>query len=557
LRWLVSAALAALLFALLPSRVSAQGLHGVVRDSATQQPVAGAVVMVLDASGVVLGRNITDEAGLYRVAAPAAATQARVVRIGFQPREVRLPPVADRTAAVDFALAQVRTMLSAVSVKEKSKCARRPDDDAALGLWGQARAGLLATIVAREANPASLVRLTFQRTYQGNTDHIARFTVDRDSADRVDNSFSAARSAHEFTSSGFATDSADSQILFGPDAEVLLDDAFASAYCFHLAGPSPARVNQVGLSFSAAQHPRDRIDIEGTLWVDTAARALTDIEFRYIGMAKNTIPFAPGGEVSFLQMANGIVLIDRWYLRGVTTQKIVSGLAGHPVIRYGITATEIGGELARAAWPGGTPWRSALGTLRLHAMTKSGDPAAAVTIVLADTHYRGKTDAKGDLTLDELLPGPYSVQIVDPRMSSLGLSMPTKVSFNAQRDSTFRAIVTVPTTEEYVRNRCVDANQWIPGDSAMIFGRIFDSAGNPESEADVSFSVQTKTGQWAELRNSWTTEADGLYQACLPGFDLGGTVRIRIRALNGNTLDSNAILKERLTLLPLVVPGAP
>ncbi len=557
MRWRVSAALAALLFALLPAALAAQNVRGVVRDSVTQQPVAGAVVMALDASGTVLGRNITDESGVYRLAVPAAAATLRVVRIGFQPRESHLPPVAERAESFDFEIAEVQTMLSAVSVKEKSKCAHRPNDAAALGLWGQARAGLLATVVAREANPASLVRLAYQRTFVGNTERIARFTVDRDSADRVDNSYGAARTAHEFTSSGFATDSADSQILFGPDAEVLLDDAFAAAYCFHLAEPSPLRRNQVGLSFGPAQHPRDRIDIDGTLWVDTVARALTDIEFRYLGMAKEVGPFMPGGRVSFVQMTNGIVLIGRWYLRGVTNQRRVSGLAGHPVVQYGLAAIETGGELARAAWPGGVPWRSALGALRMHAMTATGDPARNVSFVLADTHYHGVTDAKGDLTIDELLPGPYSLQIVDPRMSSLGLSMPTKVSFDAARDSTFRAIVTVPTTEEFVTRRCVDARQWNPGDSVMIFGRIFEAGDNPSSEAKVTFSVQTKTGQWSEIRNSWTTEADGLYQACVPGFDLGGTVRIHVRALNGKELDASAVLKERLTLLPLTVPGAP
>jgi len=519
--------------------------------------VAGAVVMVLDASGVVLGRNITDTTGLYRLTLSAAATAVRVVRIGFQPRESRLPPPAEREAPFDFTIAPVQTMLSAVSVKEKSKCARKPGDAAALGLWGQARAGLLATVVAREANPASLVRLSFQRTFEGNTERIARFTVDRDSADRIGNSYGAARTAHEFTSSGFATDSADSQILFGPDAEVLLDDAFASAYCFHLAGPSPGRANQVGLSFGPAQHPRDRIDIDGTLWVDTVARALTDIEFRYVGMPKNTDEFQPGGLVSFLQLANGIVLVDRWYLRGVTTQKSVTGLAGHPVIRYGMAAIEIGGELARAAWPGATPWRSPLGTLRLHATTTSGGPAAGANIVLADTYYHGRTDAKGDLTIDEMIPGPYSVQIADQRMSSLGLSMPTNVSFTAQRDSTFRATVAVPTAEEFVTKRCIDAHQWVLGDSVMLLGRVFDAAGGPVSEAKVTFSVQSKTGQWTELRNSWTTEADGLFQACVPGFNLGGTLRIRVQPLDGGEVNTSAVLNAKLTLLPVRVPASP
>src|ERR1035438_5019645 len=45
-------------------------------------------------------------------------------------------------------------MLAAVRIQEKSGCPRRSDDAATFGLWEQARAGLLATVVAREAPAA-------------------------------------------------------------------------------------------------------------------------------------------------------------------------------------------------------------------------------------------------------------------------------------------------------------------------------------------------------------------------------------------------------------------
>jgi hypothetical protein len=222
-----------------------------------------------------------------------------------------------------------------------------------------------------------------------------------------------------------------------------------------------------------------------------------------------------------------------------------------------LAAIEIGGELARAQWPGGTDWRASLGSLRIHATTTAGVPAPTTTLALADTHYRGITDWLGDLTIDELLPGPYSLQIIDPRVAVLGLSIPTTVSFVAQRDSVFRATVTVPTAEEFVLRRCVDARQWIAGDSAMLLGRIVDAAGNPASEAKVTFSVQSKTGEWTELRRTWTTEADGLFQTCVPATDLGGTLRIRVQPLHGDEMNTNAVLSTNLTLLPVRLPASP
>jgi hypothetical protein len=76
------------------SAVRAQEVRGTVTDSATGTPIAGAVLMLLDSAGAALGRNITNERGLYRLAARPEATHVNVVRIGFRPRVVSLPRVA-------------------------------------------------------------------------------------------------------------------------------------------------------------------------------------------------------------------------------------------------------------------------------------------------------------------------------------------------------------------------------------------------------------------------------------------------------------------------------
>ena len=69
----------------------AQELRGTVRDSASNQPIPGAVLVLLDASGTPLGRNITNERGrVSESRSRRASTRIRVVRIGFRPREVPL-----------------------------------------------------------------------------------------------------------------------------------------------------------------------------------------------------------------------------------------------------------------------------------------------------------------------------------------------------------------------------------------------------------------------------------------------------------------------------------
>ena len=51
-------------------------------------------------------------------------------------------------------MAPLPNLIQAVHVIANSRCRVRKDRAEALGLWEQARAGLLATIVAREENPA-------------------------------------------------------------------------------------------------------------------------------------------------------------------------------------------------------------------------------------------------------------------------------------------------------------------------------------------------------------------------------------------------------------------
>ena len=51
-----------------PTPGAAQELRGTVTDSASAQPIPGVVLTLLDANGAVLGRNITNERGDYRIA---------------------------------------------------------------------------------------------------------------------------------------------------------------------------------------------------------------------------------------------------------------------------------------------------------------------------------------------------------------------------------------------------------------------------------------------------------------------------------------------------------
>jgi hypothetical protein len=537
----------------------AQAFHGTVRDSTSHQPIAGAVFMLLDSSGVVLGRRITDEQGRYGITVTGRPRWARVVRIGFQPREVRLAGAVDSGTPYDLAMIPVPTMLAAVSVRDQSHCAKRRDRAAALGLWEQARAGLLATVVARETNTADVHRLVFERNFDGASDKITRFLVHADSATGAGKSFNASHSADDFIATGFASDSAGEQSLYGPDADVLLDDAFAAGYCFRLAGRVKTRQNQVGLSFSPADgdRPRGRIDIDGTLWVDTAARAIRDIEYQYVGMPRVTDEYRPGGKISFHQMPNGSVMIDRWVIRGVGARQDTIDLVGGERIRTWLLASESGGDLASAVWPDGTAWHAPLGALHVRAVTTAGAPARGATITLPGTPYQGTADANGDIRIADLEPGPYTVSLLLAPLTDINLPIPTALKFVAVRDSTYVATLKVPAPANWVSDRCIADRQWDVRDSVFVMGRVVAPGGKPVAGVKVEFFFETTAGLWALLPDFYTTGTDGLFESCNYAYVPGGKMRITATVPGREPFAQVVPLLTKLNAVVIHLPAAP
>ena len=510
-------ALAAACVAVSLARVTvsgAQELRGTVRDSASGLPISGAVIVLFDSAGAMLGRNISNERGQYRLAAPASVRRVRVLRIGFRLRELTLPPAVASVTQLDVVMTPIPALLEPLMVQADASCPRRSDRAAALALLEQARAGLLATVVAREANPARLVRLDFDRTMAGNTDQIERQIVRIDSTRRSTGSYQAARSAAAFVQDGFVQQSGDGQTFFGPDAEVLLDDRFTAGYCFHVHDPEVERPHEVGLSFVPAKHRYGRIDIDGTLWVDTVARALRDIEFRYLGLDRDAEDLHPGGRVSFREMENGVVMIDRWSLRlpspGYDT---TFSPDRRPIIRIKPFAREAGGEVASAAWPDGHVWKASLGRIRIHAVGSDGNPVASAVVRLDSTGYLASPNARGDLEINNLLPGPYVVTVVTPPLAVFGIVFPTALRFVAARDSTIDARLLVPAEDDFVRKECTgdaagdDTNPW-------LIVRIVGDDGQPVENARWHLSRDFGI-PWQRVTETRRTDSGGRVHYCM------------------------------------------
>jgi hypothetical protein len=296
------------------------------------------------------------------------------------------------------------------------------------------------------------------------------------------------------------------------------------------------------------------------LWVDTVARALRDIEHRYVGLDRRIESMRPGGHISFREMANGVVMIDRWSLRLIGGQSdtvrpppFTQGRqlqVPPPQIRLTLRAAENGGEVARARWPDGSAWHASLGTLRLHAVTSDGRPAVGAAVHLVETQYRATVDSNGDAVIADLIPGPYSLGIKDRRLALLGLEIRAPVQFVAERDSTVRQSLVVATTEDFVVGRCAASRRYTPSDSVMLLGRALTPDGMPVSGLTIALIPQVGAVN-KPLSDTYDTGTDGLFQFCGRGLQPGMSIRIEASRDGALVSATSVVLSDNLTVVRL------
>jgi hypothetical protein len=526
----------------------AQQLTGTVRDSASQIPLSGAVVLVLEPSGRAAARGRTDQQGQFKLfpwASKSARSAAgrlrlRILRMGFRPLERPLTGPAVATT-LDISVVSFPIVLEEVLVKAAPSCPKRPDRAAALALLKQVRTALYANVVARSQSSATMTRLLYQRL-DDETGHVLRQTVRTKVTSATSEPFSAARSAEAFGRQGFLEDSTGSHTYVGPDAETLIDDAFAERYCFKIIAPDRGRTLQVGLGFEpAAREDTGHVDFVGTLWVDTLSRVLKDLTFRYVGLDRQTSALSPEGRLSFRELSNGVVIIDQWSIRlgpGRTRDVMASGARGS-------RDQEIGGEIARASWPDGFTWRAPLGTVHLRVVDGQSQPAAGSMVELVDTDYEATTDATGMFVLSDLLPGPYTATIRDPRLVALDIPSTTTLRFSAMRDSTIEALRQVETAEDFVRRRC-SADARAMGD-AWVLGRVVWSDARPVPDA--RWTIRDEFG--SVLVEGGRVDGEGLFHSC----QLPLNKRISIDVWRDEKrANASRVVMDRLTTLRFVLP---
>ncbi|HEY9226108.1 MAG TPA: carboxypeptidase-like regulatory domain-containing protein [Gemmatimonadaceae bacterium] len=420
-----------ILLAIVSGSVEAQEIRGVVRDAATGTPIPGVVVLALDSTSTMRSRVVANARGEYRVASASLVRTLRFVRIGFAPEERVAPPTDTGSARLVVTMRAVSQLLAALHVRANASCPKRADSDLAFSLWDQASAALLAAVVARETNPPQTVRVAYKRVLS-RADRIEQQLVQIDSTAVTARSFVAVLSSEDFARGGFSRDTSGMRHYLVPYADALLEDEFLSRHCFRVVDGGATRRNQVGVAFETARRERRRVDVDGIVWVDTAARTLQRVEFHYVGVSIASEQARAGGEIWFRQMANGLLVIDRWHIRGAgARERAVRDEFGElPLAEVPIVATQFGGEVVQATWPDGSNWHASLSRLTVRGVDASGNPVSGFEVRLRGTNYGARANEQGVAELGDLLPGPYRAVVTVPSGGPL-----LHFEFTAQRDA--------------------------------------------------------------------------------------------------------------------------
>ncbi len=533
-----------------------QSVAGTVRDSASGQPLSGVVVQLKDISDSTLARSLSDEGGIYSLVVSGKPSKVQFLRLGFRPES---RPLLKATGVaglqLDIGMAALPSMLNAIQVEANPRCSARPDRESARSVWEQTRWAMLASIVARESNPATIRRIAFQRTMDAGGQQAVRQTVRSETATGTSPSFFALRAAPDLAQRGFRDDSAGYQRFYSPDAEILVADEFERAYCFHFARSDNKHGGQIGLAFEPAQRRAGRVDITGELWIDTLSRTLESVEFRYLGLDAISEGLGAGGMLSFTSLPNGVVMLDRWKMRlvGASAGSDDEATTRSGGLRTYHTMREIGGEVANATWGDGTSWSSPLGRARIRVVNERGLGVSGMAVGLVDTDYRSITDSLGYADISALAPGPYSVFVADTRLAEIGVTLPTGTSFSARRGSLVLTNLTLPNAENFATQACIERGYTDVRN--VLIARVTQPRGVERSWDDprnaMSWrAVRQRAGGDSIVATGKVADENGFVYLC-DALAAGERVRVDISSRGKLVASGEKRISERLNVLHL------
>ncbi|OLE60795.1 MAG: hypothetical protein AUG10_04120 [Gemmatimonadetes bacterium 13_1_20CM_2_70_10] len=287
-----------------------QAVRGQVLGQLNLQPVAGALVFLLDDGGHEADRTPTNGSGNFLLRAQRPGEYSLLVlRIGYQ----KWQSPAFRLAAADTMEYRAEVLenpveLPVVSIEAQRQCRIAPEGGAVIAaLWGEARKALILTELTREQS--SFQFRIVRATRRLNEDLVP---VEEATDTSVVTAFQpfASLPVESLVVTGFVRDSGGVAIYYGPDVAVLFSDAFLQRHCFRARLSRRNDPGLVGLAFEPTRGATVP-DIAGVLWLDRQTAALKYLEYQYTNLEPELGDRA-GGRVEFLELPSGAWIVRQW-----------------------------------------------------------------------------------------------------------------------------------------------------------------------------------------------------------------------------------------------------
>lgn len=297
-----------------PAAARAQTVQGRVTEAESGDPVAGAIVLLLDEGGTRRGATLSDPSGAYRVTAPGPGTyRLRVERVGYA-ASTSAPVRLEAGQTVERALAAEsrRVVLEpVVATGAPRRCAGELHNGAqAATLWDEARKALLSTTLAAQAGRYRFVTETRERETSLDGRRVLRDEATRDTTDGMP--FGSHR-AESLVDGGYVLLSPRRVVVLGVDAAAILSDAFLAHHCFGLRDGGTERPGLVGLEFVPLEG-RVQPDVQGVLWIDRASAELRFVEYGYTRIRFRGPVERLTGRLDFERLPNGAWITESWTL---------------------------------------------------------------------------------------------------------------------------------------------------------------------------------------------------------------------------------------------------
>jgi hypothetical protein len=286
-----------------------------------------------------------------------------------------------------------------------------------------------------------------------------------------------------------------------PDADVLLDESFATTHCFRRQPGDSAHLEQVALAFTPVPGRDSLVDVSGVIWLDRAVPALRSLDFRFVGLEPAAATVGTGGHLEFRTVANGVSFIEWWMLRlpALTLARTIDSytrvLAPIPTRRqdrFGARVAEIhegGGQVITASWSDGTEWHPPPTAIVGTAVRRDGNiPVANAVVTVVGTGDTTLTGPDGQFTFARVLPGKYDVTVVDTTLHAFASDRVDTRRVDVVRGQISSVRFVVAPLADVIADLC--HGQKIREGTSMLVGRVALPTGVPVRGARVHASWQ-------------------------------------------------------------------